>query len=1196
MTMTTSFLRGSLIGRFLPFVASFLVGLLLLGCGDSIAGSATQVAPSVEGVNATEGSDGAGDDPPAAPQPRRLSVMFFGSPTANGPHHDPVTRYRTIKKALGVAGVDLTYIEDPAVAFVDDTLSGFDAVMMYGNWNQSSPMPRKQLAALLRYVDTGGGFLPIHCASACFGGSPLFIKLVGARFARHGGEEFRVTNVSSEHVITTDLPGFTAWDETYVHDSHGEDREILQTREGEPWTWTRRHGEGRVFYTASGHDHRVWDRVEFQQLLERAVLWAVGPEKRQLLADYKLPTLETEAVSLPGYRQRKEITVAQKPLSPEQSQKLCQVPVGMTLSLFASEPDIVNPIHVDWDHRGRAYVIETIDYPNNLAAKNLGHDRITICEDTDGDGRADRFVRFAEQLSIPTSLTFANGGVICTNGTQMLFLADRDGDDRAEERTVLFEGFHMGDTHAGVSNLRYGLDGWVYATVGYSGFRGVVGSEEHSFSQGVFRFLPDGSELEFLQNTTNNTWGLGFTEEFDVVGSTANGNPSFYLSHARAAYERAGMPQGRTPAADSNPKFFPMSTDVRQVDQFDRFTAGAGHAIYTARRFPAEYHNRMAFVCGPTGKLVGRFVMHRDGAGFRAQQSPNNLFASADAWSSPVCCEVGPDGAVWICDWYNLIIQHNPTPSRGSAGVDAKTGRGNAYETPLRDRQHGRIYRVYPSSSRNDEVPKLDPEDAAGLVQGLSHSNLLWRTHAQRLLVELGDDTVAEALEGLVALGGASAPHALQVLSQLSLTSTEVLVQALASGDEATRRSAILLATPDDLKRAYVHEGSIKAVGRELAEVLVGLAGAASDPEIGAAVFGVAQGIGDQIFAESAMRDAWTMAARSQARSVLAAAEKAGVSTAAPTVASNLLVNADFEQVANGAPTQWTDLRHYSGAPPAEITIRSSDQGRGGSRCLEMRCENFTDSGLALSLQLEDGGRYRLSGWVRTEGVEQKGTAPGVMLNVHSGPHTRGLVGTNDWTELSMEFEARSGSTVVHCLFGGYGGAKGTAFFDDLSLVKIGGGNTLVGALVSLSSHAESGGAVNEPLVRVHKPDPAVHKLGEAVFRQTCIACHGFDGKGVPGSFPPLNKSDWLTGDVDLPVKIVLHGLTDLITVNGKQYRNVMAPLGTTLTDEQIAAVVTYTRQSWRNDAPAVKAADVARVRAAHAERVKSWTAAALGR
>ena len=474
-------------------------------------------------------------------------------------------------------------------------------------------------------------------------------------------------------------------------------------------TKSRGHGsasrdKGRVFYTAYGHDMRCWSQPAFHELLRRAILWSVGEDVRAKLAAMKLPKLEQEEMILPGYRERKTITSGQKPLSPEDSLKLAQVPVGYDISLFASEPDIVNPIHITWDDRGRAYVIETVDYPNNLQDGNIGHDRIHLCEDTNGDGKADKFTLFADKLSIPTSAVFANGGLICTNGTDMIFLKDTDGDDKADVREVLFSGFKMHDTHAGVSNLRYGLDNWIYATIGYSGFEGTVGGEQHKFSTGFFRFKPDGSKLEFLQNTTNNTWGLGFTSDFDILGSTANGNPSWYYTFAKDIYAQAGLPQPKTPNEDGNPKFFPSSMDIRQVDQLDRYTSAAGHAFYTAERFPEDYREKIAFVCEPTGKLVGQFEVTRKGAGYVSKQLPNNLYSSADAWSGPVAAETGPDGAVWIADWYNLIIQHNPTPNVKSAGYDAKTGRGNAYETPVRDTRYGRVLRVYPTGSQERPV------------------------------------------------------------------------------------------------------------------------------------------------------------------------------------------------------------------------------------------------------------------------------------------------------------------------------------------------------------------------------------------------------------------------------------------------------------------------------------------------------------
>ncbi len=804
---------------------------------------------------------------------RRIEVLFFGAPYENGPGHNPITRYRVLKKALGLSGVNLTYMENPAVVWKPETLAHFDAVLMYGNWEQHGEMPAEQLKALLEYVEGGGGFLPIHCASACYGATPEFVSLVGARFQSHGGEVFQVRNVKPEHQILSDIDGFRAWDETYVHDSHVDDREVLQLREDEPWTWTRTQGRGRVFYTAAGHDHRVWDLPEFHHLLRNAIYWAVGPEVYQQMRRLDPPQPDEVEASLPGYREREEITSAQAPLEPGESMKLAQVPPGFELALFASEPDIVNPIHIAWDHLGRAFVIETIDYPNNLQAGNLGNDRITICEDTSGDGRADKFTRFAENLSIPTSMVFARGGVISTNGSEMLFLKDTTGDGRADHREVLFSGFNMRDTHAGVSNLRTGLDGWVYATIGYSGFNGEVGGEAHAFGPGVFRFLPDGSKLEFMQGTTNNTWGLGFTEEFDVLGSTANANPSFHTTFPAAIYQAVGLDAPRTPRSDDNPFFNPMSMDIRQVDSFDRYTSAAGHAIYTARRFPQEYWNRAAFVTEPTGKLVGHFDMRREGAGWRAVHSANNLYASADAWSAPVFAEVGPDGAVWIGDWYNLIVQHNPTPSVASAGIDAKTGRGNAYVTPLRDKQHGRIYRVYPKGSADDTNPELDPSQPLSLVAGLSHANKLWRLHAQRLLVESGDISQAGALAALVSGEDAlAAAHALHALAGLGALERTVVEGALASPAGGLRRAALRLAWPDEVKRAYLRDGGIAAGGRELAEVLVALGGGAADPEIGSAMLRVAEET-PVMLDDAVLADAWRIAARGQAESVLAAVE-----------------------------------------------------------------------------------------------------------------------------------------------------------------------------------------------------------------------------------------------------------------------------------------------------------------------------------
>src|SRR5690606_6159631 len=295
----------------------------------------------------------------------------------------------------------------------------------------------------------------------------------------------------------------------------------------------------------------------------------------------------------------------QLPLTAEESIKHLQIPKGFEVQLFAAEPDVVKPVAMAWDERGRLWIAETVDYPNDKHPLGEGNDRIKICEDTDGDGRADRFTVFAEGLSIPTSLVLAKGGVIVAQPPEILFLKDTDGDDRADERNILLSGFGVWDTHASANNLHYGFDNWIWGTLGYSGFQGMVEGQAHDFRQGIFRFRPDGSKLEFLASTSNNTWGLGFTEEGFVFASTANNQHSVYMGIPNRYYEDVyGWAPGVLPGIADHLRFHPIKENVRQVDWHGGYTAAAGHAIYTARSFPPAYWNRVAFVSEPSGSLL----------------------------------------------------------------------------------------------------------------------------------------------------------------------------------------------------------------------------------------------------------------------------------------------------------------------------------------------------------------------------------------------------------------------------------------------------------------------------------------------------------------------------------------------------------------------------------------------------------------
>ncbi len=696
---------------------------------------------------------------PVSGGPRRLEVLFFGDDA----YHHPLERYRIFKEVSGKRGINLTY-EKRMEALNEENLAKYDVLLVYANHQDITP---GQMAALEDFVEAGGGFVPVHCGSACFKKTDEYVDLVGGQIEGHGEGVFTARVVKPDHPSMKGYTPFETWDETYRHHRLSEDITVLQRNGEEPWTWIRTQGRGRVFYTAHGHDERCWKQEGFHELLERGLRWAAG-ERVELSA---LPELEYKQPMLPGrYETKLPVPKVQEPLPPAESLKLAQVPAGFELSLFAAEPDIEHPIAITWDHRGRLWVVETLDYPNGLVSGDRGNDRLKICEDTDGDGRADKFTVFATGLSLATSAVHAAGGVIASDGPRMLFLKDTDGDDRADERRVLFQGFKTHDTHAGVSNLRYGFDGWIYGTVGYAGFEGTVGGVPLKFDTGVFRFLPDGSKLEFLGKTTNNTWGLGFTENSDVLGSTANRQASWQLVGDGGPVRRA----------DRGTRIFPITLDIQGSDGWDppvellgdgrirakarHYTAAAGHGIYTAGRFPEGWRNRAAFVCEPTGHLVSTGRLRTEHTDFTADFAGENLYASADAWSAPVAAETGPDGAVWIADWYNIIVQHN-RPGAPFEQTKVERGRGAAYLTPLREKPMGRIYRVFPRGTQDHGQTALDPADPESLLAGLRHPSLVVRLHAQRLISEHGEEGMIPALKE--AAEGSHGIHALQALAGL---------------------------------------------------------------------------------------------------------------------------------------------------------------------------------------------------------------------------------------------------------------------------------------------------------------------------------------------------------------------------------------------------------------------------------------------
>lgn len=214
----------------------------------------------------------------ASAEPGNLRVLFLGH---NSQHHNSNLYSPILKEALAPQHVDLDYVTT-VDALNSENLKQYDAVLLYANHPRITP---EQWTALSDFVESGHGFVPVHCASACFGHSSDFVKLVGGRFKSHKTGVFRATIVKPSHPVMKGFAEFETWDETYVHADHNpEARTVLMERaEGEsrePWTWVREQGKGRVFYTASGHDERTWKDASFQKLLFNGIVWAVGEPRR----------------------------------------------------------------------------------------------------------------------------------------------------------------------------------------------------------------------------------------------------------------------------------------------------------------------------------------------------------------------------------------------------------------------------------------------------------------------------------------------------------------------------------------------------------------------------------------------------------------------------------------------------------------------------------------------------------------------------------------------------------------------------------------------------------------------------------------------------------------------------------------------------------------------------------------------------
>jgi putative heme-binding domain-containing protein len=354
-------------------------------------------------------------------------------------------------------------------------------------------------------------------------------------------------------------------------------------------------------------------------------------------------------------------------LSPADEQKAFKLPPGFEINLVAAEPDIQKPLNMAFDERGRIWLTCTVEYPYAAPPDRSAKDSIRVLEDTDGDGRFEKVTVFADGLNIPMGIYPCKGGCVAFSIPNIWHFEDTDGDGVCDKRTVLYGPFDTSrDTHGMINSFRRGWDGWVYACHGFnndSRVKGRDGNEVHMQSGNTFRFQLDGSRIEHFTHGQVNPFGMCFDEYFNIFTADCHSKPIYQLLRG-GYYPSFGKPHdglGFVP---------PM------MDHLHGSTAICGLVKYSGENFPDEY--RGDFYSGNVmTSRINRNKPEYHGSTIRAIEQPDFL-TTTDPWFRPVDIQIGPDGAIYILDFYNRIIGH--------------------YEVPLphpgRDRTSGRIWRV----------------------------------------------------------------------------------------------------------------------------------------------------------------------------------------------------------------------------------------------------------------------------------------------------------------------------------------------------------------------------------------------------------------------------------------------------------------------------------------------------------------------
>ena len=841
-------------------------------------------------------------------------------------------------------------------------------------------------------------------------------------------------------------------------------------------------------------------------------------------------------------------------LSPEDEMKTFFMPPGYHVELVASEPMIEEPILIDWDADGRLWVLEMPAYMRDIAADGerdpVG--RVSVLEDTNGDGKMDKKTVFLDGLVQPRALKVLQHGVLVGEPPNLWLARDTNGDLKADTKELVASNYGqaLANVEHNANGLMWGLDNWIYTS-------------EHN---GYLR-LKDG-RFENQPTLSRGQWGLSKDDAGRIYRNTNEAalfvdliNARYFMRNAnllrtRGSYESLQNEEVNTvwPVRPTRGVNRGYQTGILRPDgTLAHFTSVSAPTVYRGDRLPTELDGNV-FVVEPAGNLVSRLIVEDDGSTLTAKKAyeRGEFLASTDERFRPVYLSSAPDGTLYVVDMYHGIIQHKAYITEYlrdqilSRGLDHPNG-------------HGRIYRIVHDTTRRGPAPALSKASPAQLVDTLAHPNGWWRDTAQRLLVERGDRSVAPLLKERAekAPDWRTRVHALWTLDGLDAIDRDTVLHALHDGSRDVRVSAL------QLTERWLSQG---------------------DEPVQAAVL------------DCAKDDDW--AVRRQLAATLGAlpAESAAKTTAIANLLDRfgddpIVVDAALSGLAAHEADMLARLLRSTDESPSRrdvitvfaATVMKAGQDRSVQDLLAWIAEEnrpawqreaLLSGTEAVVLGQPLPGTTRRAAAAFGELVQaQRSTAPGARGGPGGAPaFSRG----NNALAGRGRGRGRGNATTTIAL------TREPAAFTALAGQK----NDLAQRAANVAGHltwpgkpAPASAAAPAPLT----PDEQQRfEMGRTVYTSLCAACHQEDGRGREGLAPSLAGSALALAPPSVTARILLNGKEGSV--------GLMPPLGTTLSDEQIAAVLTYVRRSWGNGGSPVEVDTVATTRAQTAGRTRPWT------